>query len=287
MEIKYKHSFIDVDGVKAHYIEAGEGEPLVLVHGGLPWSSGEANYGDVLGPLGENFHAIAPDIIGYGRTSPRGPQDYPGHAQGDFLIKFLDALDLGPVYLGGNSNGGFLVQYAYHKRPDLVKRLIIINSLNGTSPLPCKRYIYAPGGHQYKKTTKESLKSYLQEFYAHSKLVTDDRLNLSYELYLQNYEFAHNRGMVTSSNLEDANKNLSYKGKHISEWAHEIKVPVLLTWSEPGSKVEWGIRHFFKVPGCEMHIFPWSGHHLQTDQRDRWVQVVTNWLQTKPAIPPN
>lgn len=286
MDKKYKHSYIKIEGVKSHYIEAGEGHPIVLVHGGLAWSSGEANYGDVVGPLGENFHAIAPDIIGFGYTDPRGPEDYSGHAQGDFLIKFIETLNLGPVYLAGNSHGGFLVQYVYHNRSDLVKRLIIINSLNGTNSLTSNRYIYAPGGHQHKKPKISEIRKNLENFYAHKNLVTEERVKLSYEIALKNYEYADKRGKATSSTLESANKDLSYKGKHISNWANEIKVPLLLTWSEPGSKIEWGLKHFFKVPGCEMHIFPWSGHHVQTDQKERWVQVVTNWLKNDPAKPP-
>ena len=46
----YKHAWIDVDGVKTHYIEAGSGPPFVLVHGALSWESGEVNYSDVMGP---------------------------------------------------------------------------------------------------------------------------------------------------------------------------------------------------------------------------------------------
>ena len=286
MSSEYKHSWLDVDGVKTHYIEAGEGDPFVLIHGGLAGSSGEANYGDIVGPLGEKFHAIAPDVIGFGYTDPRGPQDYPGHAQGDLLIRFIEVLNEGPVYLAGNSHGGFLSQWVAHNRPDLVRRLIIINSLNGTHPLPSRRYIYAPGGHQYTKPDPESIRQRMFNFYAHKDLVTDERVKRSYEITLRNYEYADKRGRVNSSTIEDANRNLSYKGRHISEWGSELKMPVLLTWSEPGSKIEWGLRHFFKVPGCEMHLFPWSGHHVQTDQSDRWVQVVTNWLLNEPARPP-
>jgi len=283
---EYKHSYVDVDGVRSHYIEAGEGPPFVLIHGGGAGSSGEANYGDVVGPLGENFHAVAPDVIGFGYTDLRGPQDYPGHAQGDFLIRFIETLDEGPVCLAGNSHGGFLSQWVAHNRPDLVRRLVIINSLNGTAPLPSVRYIYAPGGHQYSKPTLEGIKQGQLRFYAHSDLVTETRVKRSYEITLRNYEVADKRGRVNSSTIDDANRNLSYKGKHISEWGSELKMPVLLTWSEPGSKIDWGLRHFFKVPGCEMHLFPWSGHHVQTDQRDRWVQVVTNWLLNETARPP-
>ena len=163
----YRHRSIDVDGVEAHYIEAGEGAPFILIHGGLAWSSGEANYAEVMAPLGEHFRVIAPDVIGFGRTTPRGALDHSGEAQGDFLIGFIEALDVGPVFLQGNSHGGFLAQYIAHKRPDLVRRLVITNSLNGTVPIPSlpegKSYIYAPGGHQYASMTKDDVRTMLTQ----------------------------------------------------------------------------------------------------------------------------
>ena len=176
----YRHRSIDVDGVEAHYIEAGEGAPFILIHGGLAWSSGEANYAEVMAPLGEHFRVIAPDVIGFGRTTPRGARDYSGEAQGDFLIGFIEALDVGPVFLQGNSHGGFLAQYIAHKRPDLVRRLVITNSLNGTVPIPSlpegKSFIYAPGGHQYASMTKDDVRTMLQSYYQHRALVTERRV---------------------------------------------------------------------------------------------------------------
>ena len=295
MNSEYNHAYVNVDGIKTHYIEAGEGAPFVLIHGRGAGSSGEANYGDVIGPLGENFHAIAPDVIGYGFTAPRGLQDMTGEAEGKFLTRFIETLDVGPVFLGGNSHGGFLSQYVAHERPDLVKRLVIINSLNGTSPYPPlpegKKYIYGPGGHQYRKPNLENMLANVKKgersFFAHKDLNTEERARRSYKITSANYQHASEKKKEIRSTREDAVKNLSYKGKHISEWASELKMPVLLTWSEPGSKIEWGLSHFFKISGAEMHLFPWSGHHVQTDQRDRWVQVVTNWLLNEPARPLN
>ena len=290
-ETAYRHASIDVEGVATHYIEAGEGAPFVLVHGGLAWSSGEANYGDVVGPLGRQFHAIAPDIIGFGKTRPRGARDFSGQAQGNFLIAFIEKLDVGPVFLTGNSHGGFLTQYVAHARPDLVMKLIITNSLNGTSRIPDQpegaSYIYAPSGHQYARQTREQIRAMLEGYYQHRELLTEERVQLVYDNYVRNYEYAHARGEAVSSSVALLNENLSYQGKHISDWAGKFEIPVLLMWSEPGSRIEWGLSHFFRVPGAEMHLFPWSGHHLFTDQSERWVQVVADWLKNEPARPPS
>ena len=287
----YQHSWINVDGVDAHYIEAGEGTPFVLVHGGLAWSSGEANYAEVIASLSKYFHVIAPDIIGFGRTAPRGSQDYSGQAQAEFLIRFIESLGVGSVFLTGNSHGGFLTQYVAHDRPDLVRRLIITNSLNGTYTIPQQpegaNYIYAPGGHQYQSQSLEEIRTMLINYYQHRDLVTEERVKLVYDNYQRNYEYADRRGKAVSFSVEASNKNLSYKGKHISEWASELTMPVLLMWSEPGSKIEWGLSHFFKVPGTEMHLLPWSGHHLFTDQSERWARVVTDWLMSEPARSPS
>ena len=283
----YKSSWVEVDGLNAHYIEAGSGEPLVLVHGGLAWSSGEVNYGDVVSILGKEFHAIALDIVGFGQTKPRGRQDYSGESQASFLIGFVDKLRLGPVSLAGNSHGGFLVQYVAHERPDLVRRLIITNSLNGTQPIPPQpegaSYVYAPGGHQYKPKTLSGIRQMLIEYYRRTELVTEDRVQLVYQNYINNFAYADDRGKAVSGTVEASNYNLSYKGKHISQWAEKLEIPVLLLWSEPGSKISWGLAHFFKIPGVEMHLFPWSGHHLFVDQSERWAQVVINWLKNEPA----
>ena len=207
----YRHRSIDVDGVEAHYIEAGEGAPFILIHGGLAWSSGEANYAEVMAPLGEHFRVIAPDVIGFGRTTPRGARDYSGEAQGDFLIGFIEALDVGPVFLQGNSHGGFLAQYIAHKRPDLVRRLVITNSLNGTVPIPSlpegKSFIYAPGGHQYASMTKDDVRTMLQSYYQHRALATERRVELVFDNYQRNWEYAHARGTAVSSSVDALRQN--------------------------------------------------------------------------------
>ena len=127
----------------------------------------------------------------------------------------------------------------------------------------------------------------LARFYFHEDLVTEERVQLVHDIYMRNYGYADKRGRAVSYSVEASNTNLSYKGKHITEWAGELQMPVLLMWSEPGSKIEWGVAHFFRIPGAEMHLFPWSGHHLFADQRDRWLQVVTSWLNNEPARRPN
>jgi len=122
---------VDVDGVPVHYLEAGRGETLLLVHGGLVWCSAELTYGAVIPLLARTFRVVAVDVVGFGLTPGREPDDFSAQAQGRFLVRFLETIG-GPAHIAGNSHGGWLVQYLAHEVPHLISRMVIINSLNGT-----------------------------------------------------------------------------------------------------------------------------------------------------------
>ena len=270
--------YADVDGVRTHYIEAGEGETLLLVHGGGLASSAEVNYGDVIGPLSKNFHVLAVDIVGYGLTPGRGSQDYSNEAQGNFLIRFLDTLNK-KAHLAGNSNGGWMIEYIAHERPDLVKKLVIINSLNGSPPIANPKvkpitYIFPEG-----PITRELIEERERRLYLNQELVTNERVNLVYDIMIRNYEFAKKRWEARPP----AGGRLLYKGKHIGEYADQLTMPVLLTWGrdDTGATLEAGLFLYAKIPNAEMHIFPHARHHVMTEQKDRWVAVVTQFLKYK------
>lgn len=286
MEDTWNDRYVQVDGVETHYIEAGSGEPVVLVHGGGMASCGAVNYGDVMGPMSEHYRVIAPDLVGFGETTGRGPEDYPAEAQGDFLIEFIKTLDE-PVHIGGNSHGGWLVQYVAHEAPELVRRLIIINSLNGCMPIPSApegyQYIYHEEGHAHQEPAEKDTREDLVEFYFNTDLVTDERIERYETMSKLNYEFSKSRAAAVNSTIEDANENLSYEGSHISAHADELEMPVLLTWSREnrGATPEDAMPLFNRIDDVEMHIFSGAKHHVQAEHPEAWTEMVHQFLQSK------
>ncbi|MFP9062215.1 alpha/beta fold hydrolase [Natrialbaceae archaeon A-chndr2] len=285
MDETWTDRYVEVDGVETHYIEAGEGDPVVLIHGGGMASCGAVNYGDVMEPMGEHYRVVAPDIVGFGETPGRGPGDYPADAQGEFLIEFVKTLDE-PVHLGGNSHGGWLAQYVAHEEPDLVRRLIIINSLNGCMPIPAApegyQYIYHEEGHTREEPALEGVREDLLEFYYDEDLVTDERVQRFYETSKRNHEFAEQRAEAVTSSIEDANENLSYRGEHISEHAGQLEMPVLLTWSREnrGATPKDAMPLFDRINDVEMHIFSGAKHHVQAEYPNAWTDVVRRFLES-------
>lgn len=269
---------VDVDGVPAHYLEAGRGETLLLVHGGLVWCSAELTYGAVIPLLAKAFRVVAVDVVGFGLTPGREPDDFSPQAQGRFLVRFLETIG-GPVHIAGNSHGGWLVQYVAHEVPHLISRMVIINSLNGTAPIPddypLPRDVEAPPSY-------ERIHRDLLAFYVRKDLVTEQRVQRTHELALRNYAFARARRSFLGETPAGWNRNLLYRGRHISAHAGELRCPVLLTWSRENTGASPADATVFlnRLRDGELHVFTNAGHHVMTEHPERWSAVVGDFLSS-------
>lgn len=120
--------FLETGGYRTHYIEQGQGETVILIHGGGPGADGWGNWFDCLPRFAAKFRTIAIDLVGYGGTE--APPDFE-YSQGDRnrqLIAFIEALGVGPVSVVGNSMGGATGLGAAMARPDLLKNLVLMGS---------------------------------------------------------------------------------------------------------------------------------------------------------------
>ncbi|MDQ2588517.1 alpha/beta fold hydrolase [Saccharothrix yanglingensis] len=114
----------DVNGVRTWFEVRGEGEPLVLLHGGFGDSR---DFEPNLVRLADRFRVFLVDRRGHGRTP-----DVPGDVDADLLagdvVGFLERVVGGPAHLVGYSAGGVVALGAAARRPDLVRRLVVLNS---------------------------------------------------------------------------------------------------------------------------------------------------------------
>jgi len=109
-------AYADVDGLSMYYEVAGEGEPVVLVHG---TGGSAASWTAQLDLLADWYQVFMPECRGHGRTADvEGPFTYENFA--DDIAGFIEALGLGPVRLVGWSNGASVVLRLALRRPDLV-----------------------------------------------------------------------------------------------------------------------------------------------------------------------
>jgi pimeloyl-ACP methyl ester carboxylesterase len=115
--------YVEVNGVNTWYDDRGEGDPLVLLHGGL--TDGRDFTGN-LDALAERFRVLLPERRGHGHTA-----DMPGpitvEAMAQDTIAFVEEIVRGPVRLVGYSAGAIVALRVAVRRLDLVDRLVLIS----------------------------------------------------------------------------------------------------------------------------------------------------------------
>jgi pimeloyl-ACP methyl ester carboxylesterase len=119
---------LQVDGRRTHYLDEGEGDPVLCFIHGFPF--GSAMWRPQLDHLVARGHrCLAPDLFGFGASDvPAETTDYsiPGYA--DQVAGLLDAVDPGPVVLAGLSMGGYIALDLVHRRPELVRALVLADT---------------------------------------------------------------------------------------------------------------------------------------------------------------
>jgi len=124
---KWQHCFVETNGIRMHYVEQGEGFPVLLLHG-FPelWYSWRYQI-PALATVG--FHAIAPDLRGYGETDkPEGIESYDIHHLVGDLVGLLDVLGLKRAVIVGHDWGGIITWQLALMHPERIERVISLNT---------------------------------------------------------------------------------------------------------------------------------------------------------------
>ena len=164
---------VDAAGIGTHYLEAGEGSPVLLVHGSGPGVSANANWRLTIPALATEHRVIAPDMAGFGAS------DKPGeYSMGRWVAQlegFLDALALERVALVGNSFGGGLAIAAAVRWPERISKLVLMGSMGVEFPITeglDRVWGYEP--------SIENMRALLDLFAADRGLVDDELAQLRY-----------------------------------------------------------------------------------------------------------
>ena len=137
-------NFIELGGFRMHYVDEGQGDVVVAVHGNPTWSF---YYRELIEGLRDRWRVIAPDHIGCGLSDKPVDADYPYTLErwvADFTA-FMDRLDVERVNLVVHDWGGAIGCAWAGRNPDRVRRLVILNTaafhLPPDKPLPWQLWL--------------------------------------------------------------------------------------------------------------------------------------------------
>jgi 2-hydroxy-6-oxo-6-(2'-aminophenyl)hexa-2,4-dienoate hydrolase len=122
--------FVNAGGIKTHYLEAGQGKPIILLHGGGAGADAWGNWQGCISLLAPHFRVLAMDMVGFGKTEKPDPSTfvYSQNARVKHLADFIEAMDLKKASLVGNSMGGATSLGVCMSRPELVDKLVLMGS---------------------------------------------------------------------------------------------------------------------------------------------------------------
>ena len=115
---------VTIQSVKTAYLSAGDGYPIIFLHGA---GAGAVTWYPSIGSVSEKFQVIVPDIIGYGESDkPDAPYDRPFFSK--WLKGFLKELKISRAHIVGLSQGGAIALQFAIDNPEMVDKLILVDS---------------------------------------------------------------------------------------------------------------------------------------------------------------
>lgn len=275
-----EHScFIDIDGVRMHYQEAGEPDApaMVLIHGfassTLVWSK------VFLALANAGYRVIAPDLLGYGYSAKPRNGEYTIEGQAKLLMGLLDALGIPRAIIVGSSYGGAVAATCALDYPERVEKLILVGAVNNNRPLEfaLMRLFGSPVFGDVVSPlligSRRLLRRRMKRVYDQHSWVLDERRVDARHLPLR--AAGTHRAMIRTVRGWDAER--------ISRDAHLISQPTLLLWGETDREIPLadGERLHAEIPGSRLIVFLSCGHLPHEEYPEAFTNVVTDFCKAK------
>jgi len=258
LERKYTNSesrWLEVDGVRIHYRDVGEGHPVVLVHGIM---SSLHTWDGWVDELRRNYRVIALDVPSYGLTGALPDHlDYSDETLLSLFSKFVDELELERFSIAGNSMGGYIAAVYAAQNPQRVAKLVLLDPIGYPQETPWL----------FDVATLPGIRT-LGRYVAPPLLVTlnvrdvyGDPSRLSQE-NLARYIHMSQRPGAKSAYMETMIELKRRSTLEVPLPFYRIKAPTLLMWGELDRWVPVQLTERWKadIPHLELIIYPGVGH---------------------------
>lgn len=271
--------FVDADGLRLHYECGGAatGTPLLLLHGWLcsthVWQPGWDR-------LSQRCHLWAIDLPAHGYSERAPAFSMTLQAQAEVLVAAMRNLALPPLTVVGQSMGGALAMALAAQHPDLVQRLVLVDPVCYSFPLPWSgRLALVPSlGHfllryVYRRTM-------LRHFMRHQVYFDPERmLDEEVALILAHLDVQGTRTLM----------HRAFRAMHDLKWLGEqiprIQQPTLLLWGAQDALIPIRIAHRLQgaIANAELRVVDRCGHSMINERPERFCDELLGILPPSSA----
>jgi 2,6-dioxo-6-phenylhexa-3-enoate hydrolase len=275
-----KYATINEPGLKnfkIHYNEAGEGEAVVMLHGGGPGASGWSNYYKNIGAFVDaGYRVILMDCPGFNKSDEIVPEEQRGLVNARAVKGLLDVLGIKKTHLVGNSMGGatslnFAVEF-----PDRLDRMILMG------PGGMGQSIVQPNPQEgikkmfklYHAPTYENFVDMLEVFVFDPTAITEE---------LRQGRWANIQGNLQHlKNFVAGAQKVPLTAWDITSKLGAVQHKTLITWGRDDRfvPIDLGLRLINVLQDAQLHVFSKCGHWAQWEHADKFNPLVLAFLKS-------
>ncbi len=270
-----RHRYVEVAGIGTHYVVAGQGPPVVLIHG---LGSSLATWQRTIPPLAERYTVYALDMPGHG-DSEKPDIEYSLDAGIDYLDAFLDAMDVPRAALVGNSMGGLLSLGFALERPERVTRLALVDAAGlGRELAFLLRLASLPVVGEIMR--RSSVFGYARALMRHAS--TEGKVTR--RVLVDAFRGARIAPEASRAELNALRNGASFRGVRpdyiLLDRLPELAMPLLIVWGAQDKVLP--VAHAYAAarrrPSAQTVVLDRCGHWPQLEQADEFNRILQAYL---------
>lgn len=245
---------VEIDGIKINYIRTGSGDPVLVLHG---WGASIETVMPIVNTLKQNHTVYAMDLPGFGK-SQEPKEVFGSFCYSDIVKEFIDRLIPGKLSLVGHSFGGKLSIIISSKYPEIINKVVLIDS---AGIMPKRTFKY----HIRVKSFKLLKKLYNALVFWEDK---EKRMEKLYKRFGSD-DYQNSSGVMRKILVRVVNENL----KPI---LRDIKAPTLLIWGDQDEDTPLYMAEIMEkeIKDSGLVVFEGAGHYSYLDDYNRFTRVM-------------
>ncbi|AER56525.1 2-hydroxy-6-oxo-6-phenylhexa-2,4- dienoate hydrolase (BphD) [Pseudoxanthomonas spadix BD-a59] len=259
-----------------HYNDAGQGETVIMLHGGGAGAGGWSNYYRNIGPFVEaGYRVILKDSPGFNKSDAVVVEEQRGLANARAVKGLMDALGIDRAHLVGNSMGGATALNFALEYPERIGKMILMGpgglgpSMFAPMPMEGIKLLFK----LYAEPSYETLKQMIQVFLYDQSLITEELLQGRWEAIQRHPE--HLKNFLISA------QKAPLSSWDVSARLGEIKAKTFVTWGRDDRFVplDHGLKLLWTLGDARLHVFSKCGHWAQWEHADEFNRLVIDFLK--------
>jgi pimeloyl-ACP methyl ester carboxylesterase len=258
---KNKSNFMQIDNMKINYAQYGNGDNCVLfLHG---WGANKETFYPIIKKMLSNqkYRIVSVDFPGFGDSNmpekPVGTREY-----SEWIIQFMEKIGLNKVTLIGHSFGGRVSIRIATSRPELVEKVILIDSAGIKPKRKLKNHL--------KVLSYKFAKGFLKLVYRREKFEREmEQLRKKFG----SEDYRNSKPMMRQILIKVVNEDLT-------EYLQQIKAPTLIIWGDKDSETPIWMAEIMEktIPDAGLVVFKNAGHYSYLEKPEDFVIIANKFI---------